>query len=88
MRAVHVSVEFSLPDVEFACIGRVLCSPLKLSMFLPKRRLTFQRTTRRYIPEYSIIRDHRCGNLKSYEIMALWAVTSSNISEEIVDLIF
>jgi hypothetical protein len=36
----------------------------------PKRRLTFQRATRRYIPENRILLDHLCENLKPYrEIM-------------------
>jgi hypothetical protein len=33
-----------------------------------------QRTTRRYIPEYSTLHNHRCENLKSYKVWALIAL--------------
>jgi hypothetical protein len=32
---------------------------------LPKRRKTFHRTTRYYIPDYSTLHSYRCGNPKS-----------------------
>jgi hypothetical protein len=38
-------------------------------MFLPKRRLTFERITRGYIPGDNTLHNHLSENLKSYEFI-------------------
>jgi hypothetical protein len=39
---------------------------------LPKRRLTFQRTTLRYFPEERTVRNRCCENRKSYVMCIYW----------------
>jgi hypothetical protein len=39
----------------------------------------FQRTTRRYIPEYSTLHNHRCENLKSYILLFLVSGVQNSI---------
>jgi hypothetical protein len=39
-----------------------------------ERSVDFQRTTQRYIPEYSTLHNHRCENPKSYIKKKVWPV--------------
>jgi hypothetical protein len=49
-------------------------STLKMEVIcFSETSVDFQRTARRYIPEYSTLHNHRCENLKSYIIYAVYA---------------
>jgi hypothetical protein len=47
------------------------------ALYSSKKSVHFQRTTRRYIPEYRTLRNHLCENLKSY-MLSVAQGTASN----------
>jgi hypothetical protein len=50
--------------------------------------VNFQRTTRRYIPEDSTLHNHRCENLKSYNIEHAHSIESTEFVDKMSDYRF
>jgi hypothetical protein len=48
-----------------------LLAEMKAKMMAKMDATDFQRTTRRYIPEDRGLRNHRCDDLKSYNILGV-----------------